>query len=181
MFALIPAGIALIMIIRSNIDSKRINKYFLSVFLATFLTILITSIAGKIIFLTKYLTELYPILILMAAIGWAQMNSKNSKVMLATIYIFMSLFYIVVSHTSAIRLTRTEGQRLPVVAMQEMNIQKNDKILFMFYPKKHFLKYYNDSDYVAYSIDKYNFPQVYNKGTTKDAFESGHKLYKDFF
>ena len=94
----------------------------------------------------------------MAAIGWAQMNSKSSKVMLATIYIFMSLFYIIVSHTSAVKLTRTEGQRLPIVAMQEMNIQKNDKILFLFYPKKHFLKYYNDSDYVAYSIDKYNFP-----------------------
>ena len=65
--------------------------------------------------------------------------------------------------------------------MQEMNIQKNDKILFLFYPKKHFLKYYSDSDYVAYSIDKYNFPEVYNKGTTKDAFESGHDLYKVFF
>ena len=37
LFALIPALIGLIMVIRSNIDSKRINKYFLSVFLATFL------------------------------------------------------------------------------------------------------------------------------------------------
>ena len=181
MFALIPALIALVMIIRSNIDSKRINRYFLTVFLATFLTILITSIAGKIVFLTKYLTELYPILILMFAIGWAQLNSKSSKIMLATIYIFMSLFYIVVSHTSAIRLTRTEGQRLPVVAMQEMNIQKNDRILFLFYPKTHFTKYYNDSDYIAYSLNKYNFPEVLDKGTTYDAFIDGHKLYKVFF
>jgi len=181
LFALTPALIALIMIIRSNIDSKRINKYFLSVFMAVFLTILIASIAGKIIFLTKYLTELYPILILMAAIGWAQMNSRNSKIMLATIYIFMSLFYIIVSHTSAIRLTREEGQRLPIVAMEEMNIQKNDKILFLYYPKKHFKKYYDDSKYIAYSIDKYNFPYIYEKGTTYDAFKSGHELYKVFF
>ena len=77
----------------------------------------------------------------MAAIGWAQMNSRNSKIMLATIYIFMSLFYIVVSHTSAIRLIREEGQRLPILAMQEMNIQKNDKILFLYYPKQRFEKY----------------------------------------
>jgi len=181
MFALVPAGIALIMIIRSNIDARRINRYFLAIFLATFLTILITSIAGKIVFLTKYLTELYPILILMAAIGWAQMNSRNSKIMLATIYIFMSLFYIIVSHTSAIRLTRTEGQRLPIIAMKEMNIQKNDKILFLFYPKKHFLKYYDDSSYVAYSINKYNFPKILNKGTTYDAFKQGHELYQVFF
>ena len=181
MFALIPVLIALVMIIRSNIDSKRINKYFLCVFLATFLTILITSIAGKIVFLTKYLTELYPILILMFAIGWAQLNSKSTKIMLATIYIFMSLFYIVVSHTSAIKLTRNEGQRLPVVAMQEMNIQENDKILFLYYPKTHFAKYYDDTKYIAYSINKYNFPEVLNMGTTYDAFKEGHKLYKVFF
>ena len=93
----------------------------------------------------------------------------------------MTLFYIIVSHTSAIRLTRNEGQRLPIVAMQEMNIQKNDKILFLFYPKTHFTKYYNDNDYVAYSINKYNFPIVYDKGTTYDAFKQGHELYKVFF
>ncbi|MBQ4646026.1 MAG: glycosyltransferase family 39 protein [Candidatus Gastranaerophilales bacterium] len=181
LFALVPALIALIMIIRSNIDARRINRYFLAVFIATFLTILITSIAGKIVFLTKYLIELYPILILMAAIGWAQLNSRNSKIMLATIYVFMTLFYIVVSHTSAVRLTRTEGQKLPVVAIQEMEIKKNDKILFLYYPKKHFTRYYDDSKYVAYSINKYNFPEVLNKGTTYDAFKQGHELYKVFF
>lgn len=181
LFALIPAAIALIMIIRSNIDAKRINRYFLSVFFAVFLTILIASIAGKIIFLTKYLTELYPILILMAAIGWAQLNSKNTKIMLATVYIFMTLFYIIVSHTSAIRLTRDEGQRLPIIAMEKMDIKQNDKILFLYYPKTHFTKYYDKSKYIAYSIDKYNFPEIYEKGTTYDAFTSGHELYKVFF
>lgn len=181
MFAIIPSLIALVMIIRSNIDSRRINRYFLSVFVASFLTILIASIAGKIIFLTKYLTELYPILILMAAIGWAQLNSRNSKITLATVYIFMTLFFIIVSHTSAIRLTRQEGQRLPVVAMNEMNIQKNDKILFLYYPKTHFTKYYDDKDYIAYSINKYNFPEILDNGTTYDAYKDGHKLYRIFF
>ena len=104
LFAVIPAGIAFWMIIKSNMESKRINKYFLSVFLATFLTILITAITGKMPFLTKYLTELYPILILMTALGWAEINSQNTRITLATIYIFMSLFFIVISHTTAIHL-----------------------------------------------------------------------------
>ena len=181
LFALIPALIALVLIIKSNLESKRINKYLLSVFIATFLTVLIASIAGKIIFLTKYLTELYPILILMASIGWAQLYSKNTKIMLATIYVFMTLFYITVSHTSAIKLTREEGQRLPVLAMQEMNIQKNDKILFLYYPETHFSKYQNNSDYITYSIHKHNFSDVLDKGTTYDAFLDGHNLYKVFF
>lgn len=104
MFALLPASIALFSIIKSNIDSKRINKYLLCVALATFLTVLISSIAGKITFLTKYLTELYPILILMASIGWAELISSKNKVTLATSYIFMTLFYIIISHLTTIKL-----------------------------------------------------------------------------
>ena len=181
LFALIPSLIALFLIMKAILDKKRINKYLLTVFLTVFLTVLIAAIVGKIVFLTKYLTELYPILILFAAVGWNNLYSKNTKITLATIYLFMSLFFIVVSHTSAPKLVRTEGQRLPILTMNEMGIKKNDKILFLFYPKKSFLKYYNDNDYTAYTISKYNFPEVYNKGTIKDAFECGHELYKVFF
>lgn len=181
MFALTPTIIAVFLIIKSNIDSRRINKYFLSVFSATFLTILIASLAGKIVFLTKYLIELYPILILMCAIGWASIISKNTRIMLATIYVVMSLFYTITSHASAVKLIRLEGHNLPIVAMKEMDIKKNDKILFLYYPKTHFTKYYNDNDYIAYSIDKYNFAEVLNKGTTYDAFKNGHQLYQVFF
>ena len=181
LFALVPAGICLFLIIKSNIDSKRINKYLLSVFLATFLTVLIAAIAGKIIFLTKYLTELYPILILMTALGWVHLYSRNTRIMLATVYIFMTLFFIVVSHTSAIRLVRTEGHNLPVMAMNELNIQKNDKIVFLYYPARMFTKYIDIKNYKTTSIDKYNFPEVLNKGTTYDAFKHGYEDYQVFF
>ncbi len=181
LFAVVPALMALIMIIKSNIDSKRVNKYLLTVFLATFLTVLIAAIAGKIVFLTKYLTELYPILILMASIGWVQLNSHSNRVALATVYVFLTLFFIIVSHTSAIRLVRLEGQRLPVVAMEEMGIKNNDKILFLYYPKTHFSKYMNTDKYICYSIDKYNFASVMDMGTTYDAFKTGYQDYKNFF
>ena len=108
-------------------------------------------------------------------------KSKNTKITLATFYVFMTLFFIIVSHTSAIRLVREEGQRLPIVAMQDMGIQKNDKILFLYYPKTHFAKYYNEENYIVSSIDKYNFPYVLEKGDTYDAFKDGHELYKVFF
>jgi len=180
-FAIVPALLALIMIIRSNIDSKKINKYLLSVFIATFLTVLIAAIAGKIVFLTKYLTELYPILILMAAIGWAQLNSHSHRVMIATIYIFATLFFIIVSHTSPIRLVRQEGHRLPVLAMQEMGLKDSDKILFLYYPPSRFSKYLDTSKYICYSIDKYNFPEVMDMGTVYDAYKTGYKDYRVFF
>ena len=124
---------------------------------------------------------IYPILILMAAIGWAQLNSQSHRIISATVYIFLTLFFIVASHTSAIRLVRNEGQRLPVVAMQEMNLKENDKILFLFYPPTHFVKYLDLRNYVSYSIDKYNFPEIFNKGTTYDAFKKGYEDYRVFF
>lgn len=102
-FALIPALLCLILIIKSNIEAKRINKYFLSVFLASFLTILITAIAGRIEFLSKYLVELYPILILMTAIGWFNLKSEK-KIIFATTYTFLTVFYIVVRHFLSISL-----------------------------------------------------------------------------
>jgi len=104
MFAIIPAMIALVLMIKSNIESKRINKYFLAVFLATFLTILIAAIVSKLSFLTKYLIELYPLSILMVSIGWAQLNSKNNKIAIATVYVFMTFFYIIVTHLTNVQL-----------------------------------------------------------------------------
>lgn len=104
LFAVVPALICLVLIIKSIIESKRINKYFFCVFLASFLTILITAIVGKLSFLTKYLVELYPLAILLTALGWAQLNFKNTKISIATIYIFMTLFFIIVSRLTNIHL-----------------------------------------------------------------------------
>lgn len=104
LFALVPALIAMFLIIKSNIEAKRINKYFFCVFLASFLTILIAAIAGQITFLTKYLIELYPVSILMASVGLAQFNSRNTQIALCTIYVFMTLFFIFAAHLTDIKL-----------------------------------------------------------------------------
>lgn len=103
MFAVVPALLCLILIIKSNIEAKRINKYFLSVFLASFLTILITAIAGRIEFFSKYLVELYPILILMTSVGWINLKHEK-KIMFSTVYIFLTVFYIVAKHFLSISL-----------------------------------------------------------------------------
>jgi len=103
LFAIVPSIIALILIIKANTESKKINKYFLCVFLSSFLTVLIAAIAGKIPFVTKYFIELYPILILMASIGFSRFDLK-AKIILATTYIFMTLFYIITSNLLSITL-----------------------------------------------------------------------------
>ncbi len=97
LFALLPALIAFVLIVKSNIEAKRISKYLLSIALAVFLTVLISSVAGKISFLTKYIVEIYPIMILMAAVGLMQLNSINLRITLSTIYVFMNVICFVLA------------------------------------------------------------------------------------
>lgn len=144
LFAVIPTIICLSLAIKAFFNKRKVNWYMLSVFCAVFLTVLIASLFGKIIFLTKYLVELYPILILLTAVGWAGMKIRGFKIALATIFSILTLFYIVVSDVSPIRLLRSEGQKLVVDALVAMDYKKEDKVLFLYYPKQRFEKYAPD-------------------------------------
>ena len=184
-FALVPTFICIGLLIKAFQNGRRVNLYLLTLFSATFLAVLIAALFGKIIFLTKYLIELYPILILLVAVGWASMQLRGFKITLATVFSVLTLFYIIVSYTSPVRLVREEGQRLVVSALCDMGIKKNDRVLYLYYPPSRFEKYTKESNlfFYANSIDKYNFPlYVYpGESSTYDAFKRGKALYRDVF
>lgn len=184
-FAIVPTVICIGLLIKAFQNGRRVNYYLLCVFCATFLTVLIAALFGKIIFLTKYLIELYPILILLVAVGWSTMQLKGFKICLATIFSVLTLFYIIVSYTSPVRLVRTEGQRLVVSALEKMKISADDRVLYLYYPPSRFEKYTKENNLFFYSnsIDKYNFPYIVYPydSNTKEAFENGKYLYHDVF
>ena len=184
-FALVPTVICIAFIIKAFENGRRVNYYLLTLFVATFLTVLVAALFGKIIFLTKYLIELYPILILLVAVGWSTMKLKGLKISLATIFSVLTLFYIVVSYTSPVRLTRLEGQRLAVSALKNMGVKNSDRVLYLYYPPSRFEKYTKEGNlfFYANSIDKYNFPYIVYLGesNTYEAFKRGKELYRDIF
>ncbi len=184
-FALVPTVICIAFIIKAFENGRRVNYYLLTLFAATFLTVLVAALFGKIIFLTKYLIELYPILILLVAIGWSTMKLKGLKISLATIFSVLTLFYIVVSYASPVRLTRLEGQRLAVSALKDMGVKNSDRVLYLYYPPSRFEKYTKEDNlfFYANSIDKYNFPYIVYLGesNTYEAFKRGKELYRDIF
>ena len=184
-FALVPTVICIAFIIKAFENGRRVNYYLLTLFVATFLTVLVAALFGKIIFLTKYLIELYPILILLVAVGWSTMKLKGLKISLATIFSVLTLFYIVVSYTSPVRLTRLEGQRLAVSALKNMGVKNSDRVLYLYYPPSRFEKYTKEDNlfFYANSIDKYNFPYIVYLGesNTYEAFKRGKELYRDIF
>ena len=155
----------------------------------TVLTVLIAAVAGKIVFTTKYLIEIVPLVTLLAADGFSSFKSKGFKIAIGTIFIVLNLFYFTVSNTSAVRLVREEGQRLPVHALSHMDIKKNDKIIFLYYPKEWYFKYVdfnnpeNEPYKTAASINKYNYSAYFvGKNWWKEYLhKNGKKMFRPLF
>ncbi len=188
-FALIPSLIGILCFINGALNPKRMQGYLLSVILCTVLTVLIASMAGKIVFVTKYLIELVPLVILMTADGFISFKSKGFKISIATIFIVLNLFYFIVSETSAVRLLREEGQRLPVLALNDMGLKKNDKIIFLYYPKRWFYKYidlnnpdnepYNNASEVTKHTYAFYFDGWYPQ--RKELYKEGKERFRPIF
>ncbi len=184
-FALVPSFMCLALAIKAFQNGRRVNWYLFTVFVATFLTVLIAALFGKLIFLTKYLIELYPLLILLVAVGWSTMQLRPLRICLATIFAVITLFYIIVSYTSPVRLVRMEGQQLPITILADLSVKKNDRVLYLYYPPSRFEKYVKENKlfFYANSIDKYNFPYVIYpfESDTYEAYKHGKRLYHDIF
>lgn len=188
-FALIPTVIGILCFINGALNPKRMQGYLLSVILCTILTVLLASMAGKIVFVTKYLIEIVPLIILMTADGFVSFKSKGFKIAIATIFIVLNLFYFVVSETSAVKLIRKEGQRLPVLALSDMGLKKNDKIIFLYYPNQWFYKYIDTNNpenepYIkAINITKHNYSDYFDGDyiVGKELFDKGKEKYRPLF
>lgn len=187
-FAIIPAAIGLLCFINGLLNPKRRQGYMFSVIVCTLLTTLIAAIAGKLIFVTKYMIEVIPLFIIVSADGFCAFKSKAFKITIATIFTVLTLFYITISNTSAVRMVREEGQRLPVMAMAEMGLKKNDKILFLYYPKEWFYKYVdfknpNNEPYLTAShITKHDFAgYLVRRAEMKDVYKNGKEILHQAF
>ena len=184
LFSIIPLVLSLIFIIRGIFINDKSTKYLLLTAVGVYLTVFAASCFGKIIFLTKYMTEIYPALILLMAAGFSSFKNKGFKISVSTIYIVLTLFFIFVSEYSPVNLVRTEGQRLPVIALNQLGRKDSDKVLFLYYPKERFSKY--DSEIVLDNnvshISKYDFLFIKDdKETMKDTFKNGKERYKSTF
>ncbi len=188
-FALIPTAIGILCFINGALNPKRMQGYLLSVILCTVLTVLIAAMAGKIVFVTKYLIELVPLVVLMTADGFVSFKSKGFRISIATIFVVLNLFYFIVSETSAVRLLREEGQRLPVLALNDMGLKKNDKIVFLYYAKEWYYKYvdFDNPDNEPYlnaaQITKHNYSAAFNGQYMwgKKLKESGKEVFRPVF
>lgn len=180
-YMFVPALIAVFCIIKALIKNKINSQLFAVAFLTT-LTLAIASICGKLVFITKYSIEIYPILIFLTCSGLTSISRKGWKISLIIIYTLLSLWFIIKAPYSAPKMRRAEGHKIVADLLSNAQIQKGDIILLQYYAQNRFSKYFDFSDYKVVVIDKGNFPNYLSKDYDyNDVLTDGKKLYKNIF
>lgn len=158
-FAVLPSLLAVYGIYRALRTGKtEVLGLFLVV--SGVLSILcIAAATGKIVFITKYSIEIYPILITIFCFGIAEINNRKWKYTLALSFCFIQLFYLVTMPDSAIKRIRTEGHNLVADLLKNARLKEGDFVLLEYYPQEHFERYFNFNGLNVVSINKGNFLQ----------------------
>lgn len=155
-FAIIPMVIAIIGIILAVKKNEPFAKKLLSISLCYLATLIVMSLAGKLVLATKYSIEVYPALIAIVGIGLLSSKHVFNK-LLIFLLCSINLFYLLVSTHSAPRLHRSEGHKIVADLIKNANLQSGDMIVLTYYPKERFEKYTNFNNYEVVEIDKGNF------------------------
>ena len=179
--ALIPAFIAVIWIIKAVIKN-RINQALLTVSISLILVMAAAALTGKLVFITKYSIEIYPVLIFLAACGAMSFKKKIWKYSLIIIFCLIHIVYLAASPISAPKIRRAQGHAIVAELIKQSGLKKGDIILLEYYPQSRFEKYFDFSDYRVISIDKGNFPEYMSPDANySKALNDGKNIYREVF
>lgn len=179
-FAIIPSLIAIVGIIKALQTKKYEILGLFYVSLAFILTLISAAILGKLVFVTKYSVEIYPILILLMGFGLLEFK-KNWRYFLIFLFCFLNLFYILTNPNSAPKMHRSEGHKIVANLIQNANLNKGDFILLNYYPQERFEKYFDFKNYKVVSINKSNFPEYLGIDTKEDFQKINNKYFDNEF
>lgn len=182
-FAVIPLIIAGIGIFAALIKRSDKIKLIAISAVCTLIVMIAASLSGRIVLITKYTTEIYPIFIAIASFGLYMIKPESLKKFFYICFFGLILLYICFSDFAPQRLKRPEGHKLVANLVLEADLHSNDKILLFYYDKERFGKYLNISDYYIDSVTKYNFQYklLHNPPGHFEVVKNGKELFYDSF
>ncbi len=130
----------------------------------------VISCSGKLVFITKYLTEILPVIILAISLGFDGNNKLKQLILYAFVFInIIAVFFPVYPA----KIFRIEGNRLPAVIL---NVQQPDRIIFTYYAPDRFERYLNTNAKLEY-ISKINrFDYIDNLKKILNDIKSGENV-----
>lgn len=177
-FALLPSLIALAGIVKALMSKNKEISGLLSVCLAFLVVLVLLAISSKLMFITKYSIEIYPILILAMGFGLLEFGEKWRKGLIF-LFCFLNLFYLIVDSNSAPKMHRSEGHKIAATLLKNAQLNKGDIIFLNYYPKERFEKYFDFSPYKVSSVNKNNFWQYLGIKNEEEFGNSNETLDKN--
>lgn len=179
-FALIPTIIALIWIVKAI--GKKINFGLFLICTASVIVLTLAAILGKLVFITKYSIEIYPILLYLAAYGAISFSNRFLRNGLIIIYCIIHFVFLSISPLAAYKLPRPQGHKIAADLIKRMEPKKGDVILLEYYANERFQKYFDFSDFQNISLNKGNFMEYLSEGIDyQTAQHHGKSIYKNIF
>lgn len=111
--------------------------------LAAIISTVILAVSGKLVFITKYIIEILPTMILLFVLG------VENKKLLFSVFITFHLFAVFTPVYTA-KIQRTEGHKL---VCDILNESQSDKVIYTYYASDRFSRYM-DKEIPSYWIDK---------------------------
>lgn len=181
LFGLIPTAIALVWIFKA-LKNSRENRWLFGIFASVIFVLMIASLSGKLVFITKYSIEIYPILLFLAACGANEFKNKTVAKTLIIIYGILCVSYNFLSPVAAPNIKRAQGHKIVADLIEHAQLNKGDYILLEYYPQNRFEKYTDFSNYNVISIDKGNFPEYISMNMDyAKAYKQGKEAYRQTF
>jgi hypothetical protein len=180
-FELLPALIALFGIAKA-IKTKRtdiLGLFYVSI--ATVTVLAIAAVFGKLVFITKYSIEIYPILLAIMGYGLLQVENKIARQFVIFSFCFLNLFYIISSPTSAPKLHRSEGHKIVATILENAELKPNDYIILNYYTPNKFEKYFDFKKYNVIDMNKANFVDYIADKPYQEVLKNGKTLYQQIF
>lgn len=183
-FTFVPAIIAIGFIIRSLFknEESRLHQVLLGICVGFIAVLSGAAILGKLVFITKYSIEIYPILLYLAVVGACAFSHKKIASVFVGLFCIINLTYIFISPVSAPKMPRVQGHKIVADLLEKGKPQEGDFIILEYYPQSRFEKYFDFSKYKVFSIDKGTFPSFLSSNVDyAQVLANGKDLYKNVF
>lgn len=184
-WAVLPTIIAFYAIYSAILKKNKSLNYALLSAGLFFITMVIIAATGRMILLTKYTIEVYPILITALTFGFLTIDKTKIKSILIFIFIAINVLYLCFAKDAVQKRTRPEGHLAPIQLIENSKLKDNDQIIFTFFDVDKFQKYIKPNNFRFYAIHKYNFPEIMFDNSQNysyiDIIKEGKSLYRNYF
>lgn len=156
-FALIPMAIAFWSISKAFEKFDKNIKIISVIAVGTLIVMVLASIFGKMVLITKYTMEVYPVFIALVGVGLCSFKPQFFQKTLSVLLFAPIVFYIAFSAYAPQKLDRPEGHKAVAKLIQDADLKDGDNILLLYYEDYRFEKYIDMSKFSVESMTKFNF------------------------